>query len=357
MKVADNKIRIMAVGDIMLGDSSHFLGRGVGSVARKRDASYIFENVRGLFSEADLFFGNLESPISQTKERHYRRKVYRAPVSAGPALQLAPVNVVSLANNHILQHGPLIMQETQRILHQNGIHYAGFSVNGSDDSYSQVVHSRNNIISIHCESLVKDQSGQVVDPSSVEDRITRSLAMVRADIKIVSLHWGAEYVPFPSFLQQNFAHRLVDLGANLILGHHPHVLQPVEEYKGALIAYSLGNFVFDQRWGYDVQTGGILDIQLSPGKQIWKLHLTEINDSFQPVEASSARQGERLKGLEKPIQILDINYSSSAAKYSRKMRARMKLELIKHFWKVSPDTWLYLLTNRWFKARNKRNGL
>jgi hypothetical protein len=212
------------------------------------------------------------------------------------------------------------------------------------------------IVSIHSESLIKDCTGEIIDYSKIEDRIVSSFSVIPADIRIVSLHWGDEFVPLPSPYQQQLAHRLVDGGANLILGHHPHVLQLVEEYKGALIAYSLGNFIFDQRWGPEVETGVILDVELSPAIQDWKLHLTRINHNYQPELFAGIKSGGQAfsDGQFKVVAgLTETQYQSLRSTYTRRFRLNMVRELLLHFWNVSIDTWQCLLSNRLRKIRGQ----
>jgi poly-gamma-glutamate capsule biosynthesis protein CapA/YwtB (metallophosphatase superfamily) len=356
MKQNSPTMRLMAVGDIMLGDSSHFLGRGIGTAVRAHGADFLFVHVRDLLSRADLFLFNLESPLSSINGVDYQTKLYRAPASASPSLKFGTVNVASLANNHILQHGPSLLHETWYYLEKEGIAGVGFSPNGRDDLRSRCLKIGDFTISIHCESLIKDCTGNVIDYSEIEERIVRSFSMVPADMRIVSLHWGDEFVPVPAPYQQQLAHRLVERGANLILGHHPHVVQPVEEYKGALIAYSLGNFIFDQRWGMEVENGAILDVVLSPGIQEWKLHHTKINHAYQPelfLRLGSGFQvcDDRLSQVYPGLT--ETQYQSIKSTYSRRYRLQMKRELFQHFWDVSADTWLCLLSNRWRKISDQ----
>ncbi len=340
----------------MLGDSSHFLGRGVGSAVRTRSADFLFDQVRHVLSQADLFFFNLESPISSDDGVDYQTKLYRAQANVIPPLKLGKVNIASLANNHILQHGASVLRETSYCLEKSGITGVGFSPAGQDDFRTVLVTIGGFTVSVHCESLIKDCTGEAIDHSKIEDRILRSFSMTPADIRIVSLHWGDEYVPEPAPYQRELAHRLVEGGANLILGHHPHVLQPIEEYRGALIAYSLGNFIFDQRWGSEVETGAILEVVLSPGVAEWKLHYTRINNDYQPELISSnggGFQAFKIGSSQIGSGLTDTQYQSLKSTYVRRFRRQMKLELLQHFWNVSLDTWLFLLTNRW-RAIKKR---
>ncbi len=356
MRQNSRAIRLMAVGDIMLGDSSHFLGRGVGTAVKAHGADFLFARVRELLSQADLCFFNLESPLSASDGIDYRTRIYRAPADACRSLRLGAVNIASVANNHILQHGPSLLRETRYYLEKAGIAGAGFSPDGRDELRTARLVVGGCTVSIHCESLIEDCTGDAIDSSRIEDRIVRSFSTMPADVRVVSLHWGNEFVPMPAPGQQQLAHRLVERGANLILGHHPHVLQPIEEYRGALIAYSLGNFVFDQRWGQEVETGAVLDVVLSPEIKEWKVRHTRINRDYQPVLFSGVGDSPRpFKDASFRVDsgLTDTQYQRLASACTRLIRLHMKWELLRHFWNVSIDTWLCLLSNRWQKFRGQ----
>lgn len=346
----------MAVGDVMLGDSSHFLGRGVGTAIKSHKNDFLFTHIRDLLSKSDIFIFNLESPISSIEGGNFRSRLYRGFVNPCSSLNLGTINIASLANNHIMQHGPSVLYETRNNLEKEGIACVGHSPNGGHELRTIQKKIRDFTICIHSESFIHDRSGLDFDCADIEERITKSISEFPADIRIVSLHWGDEYVPLPSPQQQQLAHRLVDRGANLILGHHPHVLQPVEEYKGALIAYSLGNFIFDQRWGPEVETGVILDVELSPTILNWKFHLTRINHNYQP-ELLTQSKSDFQRFNERLIQIIpDLSisqYELLKSKFSRRFRFQMKWELLRHFWNVSFDTWSYLLSNNWWKLKRQ----
>lgn len=339
----------------MLGDSSHFLGRGIGTAIRAHGADFLFAHVRGLLSRADLFFFNLESPVSIYEGVDFKTRLYRASANASSSLKIGSINIASLANNHIRQHGPSLLHETRCHLEKAGVVGVGFSPNGHDDLRTIRQKIGDFTVSIHCESVIRDCTGEIIDFSEIEDRIVGSFSRMPADIRIVSIHWGDEFVPVPAPYQQQLAHRLVERGANLILGHHPHVLQPVEEYKGALIAYSLGNFIFDQRWGAQVETGVILDVVLTPTIDEWKLHFTRINHALQPELLSNAANNfqEFYDGPSRVPDLTTTEYQLIKSTYTRRYRLRMKAELLQHFWNVSVDTWLCLISNRWRAIKHR----
>ncbi|MEK7481019.1 MAG: CapA family protein, partial [Patescibacteria group bacterium] len=104
------------------------------------------------------------------------------------------------------------------------------------------------------------------------------------DIVVVSFHFGEEYQKEPTERQRNLAHAAIDAGAKIVIGHHPHVIQPIEEYHGGVVAYSLGNFIFDQYFSQDTMEGMMLEIELA-GTEIRAIipHIVKLNDNYQPM--------------------------------------------------------------------------
>jgi len=342
---ADPTVRLMAVGDLLLGDSSHFLGRGVGAHIRRYGSAYPFSKVKGIISEADIFLGNLESPLSATPGRNSWDRVYRGSAEAAAGLELAPRNIVTLANNHILEHGPTILGETRAILDGAGIAHAGLSRDGTRDQGVLRWEQNGLSFSLLCDSLVPDISGRTVDPRESEKWLLESLRQDESDVRIVSLHWGDEYITIPSPEQRRLGRLLVENGAALVLGHHPHVLQPAEQIGSGLVAYSLGNFLFDQDWTSETRLGGILDLEIGrSGVSNWVFRPTE-NDGFcQPRPASEENSRKAMEIIQAGADINWNEYRGLLAKESRRHRVSMKMELVRNFMKVKPDTLHFLLT-------------
>jgi poly-gamma-glutamate synthesis protein (capsule biosynthesis protein) len=216
------------------------LGRDV-ATALDGDWPAAFADVRPWLAGADLSFANLESPLTRASFAGGRFDL-RAPPQAVNALSAAGFDVVSLANNHALDGGEAGLAETLAVLHQAGI--------------VPLVDSRAQRCG-RIAALAFLDSGQPLGTRAV------SQAAAQADLVIVSMHWGAEYYPVTA-RQRRLAQELVAAGADLIIGHGPHVLQAVERVDGALVAYSLGNFLFDQPFP-DTRQGAILRITLDRG--------------------------------------------------------------------------------------------
>lgn len=238
---------MVAVGDIMLD-------RGVGRKIEELGADFPFEHVTGLLREADLTFGNLECPLSSLGKAVRGKEVtFRAALQAVNGLRNAGIDVVSMANNHAMDYGPEALMETMDVLAHNGIPYAGAGVN-STAAHRSVNFTVNGInisflaYSYRFHMVVEAQRrspGVAIAPGEEIGKDVRK-AKEWADIVIVSFHWGWEYSDHPDKETRELAHLVVESGADLVIGHHPHVIQGAELYNGGLICYSLGNFVFDQ---------------------------------------------------------------------------------------------------------------
>jgi poly-gamma-glutamate synthesis protein (capsule biosynthesis protein) len=343
--MAADTVRLMAVGDVMLGDSSHFLGRGVGNHIRRFGPQYPLEKVKGILGGADVLVGNLESPLSSVPGRNSWERVYRGPSEAASGLGLAPHTIMTLANNHILEHGNELLEETRALLDGAGIGHAGLSSDGSRDRSVKRWTAKDLSFTLFCDSLIRDISGRKIDAAATEGWLLDSLRNDSSDVRIVSLHWGDEYVTTPSPEQRRLARLLVEAGATLVLGHHPHVLQPVEEIGSSLVAYSLGNFLFDQDWTNDTRTGGILDLDIGRnGVGRWDFLATQTDHQCQPFPASPECSDRALAIIRDPQRYEEEAYRGLLKTASNNHRLQMKWELVRNLHRVKPDTLHFLLT-------------
>jgi len=166
----------------------------------------------------------------------------------------AGIDVVSLANNHALDYGDKALFETMDILAKNGIAYVGAGTNFTaahraanfvlnDIKVSFLAYSSNFYLTV--EATEEKYGVAVIRKKELESDIKQ--AKKWANLVVVSFHWGWEYSDHPTDNDRAIAHLAIDSGAHLVIGHHAHVIQGVEAYKGGLICYNLGNFVFDQK--------------------------------------------------------------------------------------------------------------
>ena len=276
---APTTITVAAVGDIMLD-------RSIGARLRSEGPGALFEDARlaEMLAAADVAVANLESPISTRGAPVDKSYTFRAPPVAAEAVALAGFDGVALANNHALDYGPQALIETAALLARQGVRFAGGGSN-ADEALAAFVLERNGF-RIAVVSLVDappegtfnranweakaDRPGIAwADTETVTEAVTAAAA--DADIVIAMLHFGNEYASAPTASQRALSHGAIDAGALLVVGSHPHVLQEVEEYGGGLIAYSLGNFVFDGFEG-EANNTAILQVTLAPGRVLeWGL--------------------------------------------------------------------------------------
>jgi poly-gamma-glutamate capsule biosynthesis protein CapA/YwtB (metallophosphatase superfamily) len=238
---------MLFAGDVMLS-------RTVGKRMKAEDDwKYPFEKIAPTLREADLAFANLECPVSDVGKNKGHLYSFRADPRAIEGLTFAGFDVLSVANNHMYDWGRPALVDTMDRLRAAGIKPVGAGRNDLEAHYPVLVNLHGVRIAFLAYVDVPPREATAgldtpgvawLDPErALEDiRFARPLA----DLVIVSLHWGIEYTRKPQRSQVELAHKMIDAGADLIVGGHPHVVQPLEEYHGRYIAYSLGNFIFDQ---------------------------------------------------------------------------------------------------------------
>ena len=251
------RVLVAAVGDVMLG-------RSVGARLEAEGPEVAFAAVRNILEAADIAVANLESAVGVTGTPAPKAYTFRAPPVATEALALAGIDLVSLANNHSLDYGPGSLAETQSLLAERGILSAGAGPDRTAAHAPAVVELDGLTIAFLAYVTVPVEGGGTGFDPRTWDATDESpgvawlevpvmvagieAARDKADLVVVLLHFGLEWELEPSEAQREQARAAIDAGATLVLGSHPHVLQPVEAYGDGLIAYSLGNFVFDGFW-------------------------------------------------------------------------------------------------------------
>ena len=272
-------LRLYAVGDINLGRW----------LAKERllegDTLYPFLALRDSLAAADITFGNLESPIApDSSAAPDSVGIFTAPPAAAAALARAGFDVVSTANNHAWDGGPAAVEETMRQLTRAGVRFVGSGF-GRDMAEQPVILERHgwrvaffaltrawNPAPYTFHSHAGSEYIAWGDTGRIYPAIREVKTNGRADLIVVSMHGGTEYVDTPPKHIQDLARGLVDAGADLVLAHHPHVLQPVVWYKHKPIVQSLGNFVFlqDDPW---TRLSAILRVVVTPDR---RMHVSAI---------------------------------------------------------------------------------
>jgi Bacterial capsule synthesis protein PGA_cap len=246
-----SRIRLAAVGDIALNG-------GYNQLAKTRDAQSLVAAIASLLGQHDIAIGNLEGPLTtrpaSVPPSHFT--LCGDPVYA-PALHAAGISVVSLANNHMMDYGWEAVEETCTRLDAAGIRYVGAGRNLMEARKPLRLSVRGLRISIlaYCNvSVLAPIYADVNRPGIALGRASHILEDIAAtkadsDVLIVCMHWGQEHVHYPAPKYRRLAREMIKAGANLVIGHHPHVLQGVERIGDAVISYSLGNFTFsEEHW-------------------------------------------------------------------------------------------------------------
>ncbi|MHB1419689.1 MAG: CapA family protein [Bacillota bacterium] len=296
---------LVAVGDVMLS-------RKVGKLMDSNGLEYPLAGIRDVLKQADITFGNLESPLSRGGAPLPGKGIwFRARPEAVASLKEAGFDVMSLANNHALDYDSPALLDTVDILTGNGIAEVGGGSNIAEARRPEVIEINGEKIIFLAYSDMAEMYWSSKYPRQLRatgvlpgiaplkvDEILADMARAKkkAEIVVLSLHWGVEYADEPTPGQRDLAHRLIDGGADLIIGHHPHTLQGVEVYHQGLILYSLGNFVFDQYFSQETQEGLMLQALLSP----FGLQQAKILPVILPQSRPELAQGETaLRILEK----------------------------------------------------------
>ena len=336
MICCDN-ITLTAVGDISLGDSPKSLGFGVKNKIKHKGTHFIFEKVEDLLT-GDIVFGNLETVLSEEGliPYNFESEQLRGMPDCASVLKDVGFTVLNLANNHAMQHGIGAFAETVRVLSDNKIYSIGLRGKNRNGSLPKIVNVKGHHVGFLGYSLVADryccqneiQYAYCVPPETIYADVKRLREKV--DWVIVSIHRGPEFVSKPSPLSKDIGHNIIDAGADIVLGHHPHVLQGVEEYTGGIICYSLGNFVFDMVWNSATCTSMIIKFNLKKGEKITYDPVSIIiNNHFQPMLCGDEKKINTLVHREAIPDYCGIDIEQVNLNYSREAIAMQRNDMVK----------------------------
>jgi poly-gamma-glutamate synthesis protein (capsule biosynthesis protein) len=246
-------ITVSALGDVALGQDWRFKPADAFDYVFEKqngDYSYFFKNVADILSKDDLTIANLETSLctqTKTAEKYDYGNNYwfRGRPEFANILRAGNVEVANLANNHTYDYGQAGYDETINAIKDAGVEYFGYS----DVLYKEVKGIKVGMVGFN--QLGNYEQG--LDMDEFKQEVTSMLKDMRGkcDFLIANFHWGKEYKYQQNETQTELGHLAVDSGADLVIGNHPHVLQPVEEYEGKYIIYSLGNFCFGGRKTFD----------------------------------------------------------------------------------------------------------
>ena len=252
---------VLAVSILFTGDI--LLDRGVREVINHRGVDYLFtQEVDSLFASCDYVVGNLECPATTIRQPDFKRYVFRAEPEWLDVLRTHGITHLNLANNHSIDQGRAGLIDTKRNIEAAGMIPFGAGLNMAEAAEPLIIthhptpitHQRN-IYIVPTLRLALENYSYLPDKPCVsqepEDSLVARIRRLRANdprsVIVVCPHWGCEHTLRPIPAQIETAHRIIDAGADLIVGHHTHTLQTIEVYRGRRIYYSIGNFIFDQQ--------------------------------------------------------------------------------------------------------------
>lgn len=230
-------ITLTAVGDCtiggdMNGSSEERFADMVSDGAGGIDYDYCFKNVKSIFESDDITLVNLEVVLTDSSnylKRDDKIFIMRGRPDYVNMLTGSSVEVCNIANNHMTDFGDWGIDETEKLLDENGLGYCGYG----RTYLTEVKGVKLGFVGVNYWTTKEDEMRQTITDMRE-----------KCDILIVSMHWGNELAEYPTDYQEKWGHIAVDLGADVVIGHHPHVVQGIENYKGVNIVYSLGNFCF-----------------------------------------------------------------------------------------------------------------
>jgi poly-gamma-glutamate synthesis protein (capsule biosynthesis protein) len=246
-----SRATLLATGDVMLGRSV------MATTLAKNDPNYPFIKVADELSQADITFINLENPIINNCPTHNTGFIFCADPKMIEGLKNAGVDIVNLANNHTLNYGREGLNQTIELLTKAGIDYVG----------------ENNLVVKKVGDttfgfLGFERSQQANPTLTTVDRELIRGSDRKVDVLVVGIHWGVEYQDKALPGQRELARDMVEMGVDVVVGHHPHWVQDSEIIDGKPVYYSLGNFIFDQMWSEETKKGLVVKFDFENGKVV-----------------------------------------------------------------------------------------
>lgn len=331
-------MNILLLGDFMGGENLFHLGRGILTQYRSNYHNIIDHKIRfKLFSDCDIIVLNMEYSLVENidlSSKMPQDRIYRAHCDSLETIDDCNHIVFNVANNHFSQHGIESSILTKSLLKSHNVHVIGTESDPLEIELNEVR------IKLWGISMVTD--AKYCGEYNLCDYSKYPLfkRKEKNEFWVVSLHWGDEYSETPKLEQQKYARMLIDKGVNVVMGHHPHVVQPIEFYQEGIILYSLGNFLFDQNFSKETQTGLAVKIDLNDvqSPRLYKTH----QKNFRIVEANEASYNE--------FMIDDSFRRCRKHRISRnKARLLMKIEFLANFFRTDMRVILTLFAKNIFK--------
>lgn len=262
------KVTLCSVGDLMICDSPLYASVGVGSRYQKLHGK-LFQGCKEVFDSAEIVIGNFETVVHEPANRSLAETQMCCSEEVVRELRDAGFSILNLANNHCMQHGTAGFENTKNVCRKYGIQPIGIR---DEEPYLMEVNGVSFAFLSLCIHLEWYEPKHILYENRI-DKVLKNVQQLRKQnddlVIVVTAHWGDEFASYPSNAQIALAHRFVDCGADVILGHHSHVVQGIEEYNGSVIVYGQGNFISDMVPQMCRQTGIVrIEIESNAEKRV-----------------------------------------------------------------------------------------
>ncbi len=341
--MTEEEIVFSFVGDMSFGDFPFCQGYGVRSKVKSFGGDYLFSGVKEKFINSDLVFGNLETVLSNKNinEKQLLSVEMRGESHIVKCLKESGFNCINIANNHSLQHGNEAFWDTVSLLEDYDISVVGLHEGRKWNCKPVIMNIKHKTIGIlgYAFEYEKYYSGEPCYAFGDSAGIEKDIKLLRpnVDVLIVSCHWGNEFLNYPSREIVKLARSMVDAGVDIVVGHHPHVLQGIESYNNGLIAYSLGNFIFDMLWEKRLVETMILSGNITQNNSVnYKIWPVKINRNYCP----ELLKNDAKEALEQWIQEIslpikeNICFSINEERYKKEAKIQLnknRLRAYKYF--------------------------
>ncbi len=294
-------VQLSFVGDVMLGRYIREYGEAYGY-------KFFFDKASAIWENSDYTFANLECAVLMKDESQYKKDDKEIHLSASPESVLAMlqngINAITYANNHSHDYGTEAFNEATEYFESIGLNYSGTTTRYDERNErllsTQLITENNTRIGfIGVTNVIYEGlgSGSGILTSGNASLFTSVFEAHEAnDLTIVYVHWGKEYNTMPTESQTELAHKLIDTGADIVIGSHSHSLQPIEKYGNGIIFYSLGNFIMDQINSFTRDSVIVQYNQAEDGSRFFELIPMSINDGI-PELAGSGYRSSRIRSI------------------------------------------------------------
>lgn len=360
-----SQLKIACVGDTMCGDSFNLLGCGAASSLDKYGSDFLSPEIVNIFSSHDIVLCNVECVLSDIgrKENSLRTLHMRGRPETAKYLAKWGITVAHVANNHILEQGLDAAVDTVRQLQNAGIKTVGAGKDGRFQAGIEPLSVRFGKQSVAIIGACF-HNGKYAFSSNLDEVLrTIKAEAEKENLVIVSVHWGDELIDRPSLWQRQVAREFANVGASLVIGHHPHVVQGIDSVDNCLVAYSLGNFIFDSHFK-DTDWSIILSIIIADKKIIkWEAIPILRDEDYRPILATGEMKNELHKETMRRCDILrqqpigteryEKEYTSELRTLETQSRHSLWLDIAKRFVHYQPIFWPQIL----FRPIQRRLGI